>query len=87
MMPKADLKSNVSELVRLWAASNKTWTEEELLLYPLTSLVAEFGGDLRLFLGFSFMAIWHEVRECCCKYDGIDVNTIFPEESDNTDKF
>ena len=33
-------------------------TEKEQLIYPLTSLVAEFGGTLGLFLGFSFMAIW-----------------------------
>ena len=42
----------------LWAASNMTMTEKEQLIYPLTSLVAEFGGTLGLFLGFSFMAIW-----------------------------
>ena len=67
LMPKVDSKSNASKLVRFWAASNKTWTEEEVLLYPFTSLVAEFGGSLGLFLSFSFMAIWHEVRGCCCR--------------------
>ena len=30
-------------------------TEEEVLLFPLDSLVSEFGGALGLFLGFSFL--------------------------------
>jgi hypothetical protein len=38
--------------------SNDTKVEKELLVYPLPSLVAEFGGTLGLFLGFSFMALW-----------------------------
>ena len=45
-----------------WAASHTTQVEEEVLLYPFTSLVAEFGGSLGLFLGFSFMTIWQEIR-------------------------
>ena len=49
--------------VAFWAASQKTQVEEEVLLYPFTSLVAEFGGSLGLFLGFSFLAIWQEIRE------------------------
>ena len=48
--------------VAFWAASSKTFTEEEVLLYPLTSFIAEFGGALGLFLGFSFMTIWQEIR-------------------------
>ena len=35
-----------------------TMMEKEELIYPLQSLVAEFGGTLRLFLGFSFMTVW-----------------------------
>ena len=46
-----------------WAATGKTQVEEEVLLYPFTSLVAEFGGSLGLFLGFSFMTIWQEIRD------------------------
>ena len=30
----------------------------EQLIYPLSSLVAELGGVLSLFLGFSFMTLW-----------------------------
>ena len=30
-------------------------TEEEVLLFPIDSLVSEFGGALGLFLGFSFL--------------------------------
>ena len=52
--------------VAFWAASLKTQVEEEVLIYPFTSLVAEFGGSLGLFLGFSFLAIWHEIRGYFC---------------------
>ena len=38
--------------------STETIFEEEILVYPWTSLVAEFGGTLGLFLGFSFMMLW-----------------------------
>ena len=38
--------------------STETILEEEILVYPWTSLVAEFGGTLGLFLGFSFMMLW-----------------------------
>ena len=36
--------------------------EKESLLYPIESLVAEFGGTLGLFLGFSFMALWDGIE-------------------------
>jgi hypothetical protein len=41
-----------------WAVSEDTTVEKEMLVYPWTSLVAEFGGTLGLFLGFSFIAGW-----------------------------
>ena len=56
-----------SALVAFLAASDKTQIEEEVLLFPFTSLVAEFGGCLGLFLGFSFLTIWQEVRGYFCK--------------------
>ena len=48
-------------LFSLWAVSNSTLVETEQLIYPWTSLVAEFGGALGLFLGVSFMTIWDGV--------------------------
>ena len=42
----------------LWSVTNFTKIEKEVLLYPFTSLLAEFGGSLGLFLGFSIMTIW-----------------------------
>ena len=45
----------------LWAVSNSTQVEKEELIYPLSSLVAEFGGTLGLFLGISFMTLWDQI--------------------------
>ena len=42
----------------LWNTSPFILVEREELLYSLSSLVAEVGGLLGLFLGFSFMAVW-----------------------------
>ena len=33
--------------------------KEEALMYPPTSFVAEVGGALGLFLGFSFLGLWN----------------------------
>ena len=46
----------------LWNTSPFILVESEELLYSLPSLVAEVGGILGLFLGFSFMAIWEGVE-------------------------
>ena len=45
----------------LWAVSNKTKVETEELIYPSSSLVADFGGTLSLFLGFSFISLWDKL--------------------------
>ena len=37
--------------------------ETEELLYGLSSFIAEVGGILGLFLGFSFMTIWDGIEE------------------------
>ena len=42
----------------MWAVSSKTKVETEELIYPMSTLVAEFGGTLGLFLGFSFISLW-----------------------------
>ena len=42
----------------LWALSTNTRVETEELIYPVSTLVAEFGGTLGLFLGFSFISLW-----------------------------
>ena len=38
-------------------ASASVVTETEELVYPMISFVAEFGGSLGLFLGFSFLLV------------------------------
>ena len=45
----------------LWAVSKKTTVQTEQLIYPLSSLVAEFGGTLGLFIGFSFITLWESL--------------------------
>ena len=57
-------------LLSLWAVSNITRVETEQLIYPWTSLVAEFGGALGLFLGISFMSLWEGIYllKPCFKY-------------------
>ena len=45
----------------LWAVTNSTLVEKEQLVYPLSTLVAEFGGTLGLFVGFSFLDAWEEI--------------------------
>ena len=55
-------------LFSLHTLSNDTFVETEVLIYPWTSLVAEFGGSLGLFLGVSFMSLWdgvNVVRKSC----------------------
>ena len=44
--------------VSVWVASPSTTVQTEVLLYPWTSLVAELGGTLGLFLGVSIMTLW-----------------------------
>ena len=42
--------------------------KEEILLYPGTSFLAEFGGAMGLFLGFSFLGMW---EFCQSKIDSL----------------
>ena len=44
--------------VSLIPGRKKITKRTEVMMYPLESLVAEFGGGLGLFLGFSFMEVW-----------------------------
>ena len=60
----------------LWAVSEKTEVKTEQLIYPLGYLVAEFGGILGLFLGFSFIGLWDNIH--LFKY-GCKIVKIFME--------
>ena len=46
----------------LWGVSKKTTVRTEQLIYPPASLVADFGGTLGLFLGFSFVALFEKIQ-------------------------
>ena len=39
-------------------AKNEIVEENEVLAYGFTAFLAEFGGALGLFLGFSFFSLW-----------------------------
>ena len=56
---KTTIYNSSDSIFSLWSVTNNTEVETEVLIYPLTSLVAEFGGTLGLFLGVSFMTVWH----------------------------
>ena len=47
----------------IWAVSKNTVVKTEHLIYPISSLVAEFGGTLGIFLGFSFVALWDQIYD------------------------
>ena len=43
--------------------ASKTFTrKKEVWIYPIESLISEFGGALGLFLGFSFLMIWDMMK-------------------------
>ena len=44
--------------VRFLIAKNEIIEETEILAYGIVSFLAEFGGALGLFLGFSFYSLW-----------------------------
>ena len=47
-----------SSILDLHLATTTVLVKTEVLVYPFSSLIAEFGGALGLFLGFSFMMTW-----------------------------
>ena len=59
----ADTAYKVGEtpMLMLIQTSSRVIVRTEELVYPLSSFIAEFGGALGLFLGFSFMMIWDAV--------------------------
>ena len=44
-----------------WLVTPYVLLETEQYLYPFKSLVADVGGTLGLFLGFSIMSLWEYV--------------------------
>ena len=61
----------------LWSASTKTIIRTEQLIYPLASLVAEFGGTLGLFLGLSFITIWDNMFYLGKVYEMVFMRCVF----------
>ena len=44
---------------------------KETAVYSLDALVADFGGTLSLFLGFSFMTLWHPLLALLPKLEAL----------------
>ena len=55
-------KSNSNPGLRLMLANSMVKSNQEALTYPWVSFVAELGGSLGLFLGFSFNMLWDGVE-------------------------
>ena len=51
----------------LVAGSKVIRTEREQIIYGLQSFVADVGGTLGLFLGFSFLGFWDEICEAASR--------------------
>ena len=66
----------------LWAVSGKTTIRTEKLIYPPASLVADFGGTLGLFLGFSFVALFDKIQAFGKTYKRIFYKTSVELETD-----
>ena len=49
--------------VEFWMTSTEMTILTEILVYPWTSLMAEFGGTFSLFLGLSVMALWDGIEK------------------------
>ena len=54
--------NNASRQLIVWLSTPYVLLETEQYLYPLKSLVADVGGTLGLFLGFSLMSLWDYVE-------------------------
>ena len=54
----SSIRRNNTLTFTLWSINNNIRVETVKLVYPWTSLVAEIGGTLGLFVGFSFMMVW-----------------------------
>ena len=63
--PRASGLSNTSLEVALWLTTTYLLEEREQLIYSLQSLVADVGGTLGLFLGFSLMWGWDLLVALC----------------------
>ena len=54
--------------IQLNFASTQVTIKKEVYVYPFLSLLAEFGGALGMFLGFSFLMIWDVMKLALMKY-------------------
>ena len=50
-------------------ADNEIIEETEEYAYGFISFLAEFGGALGLFLGFSFLSLWEIMQPLCHKLE------------------
>ena len=49
--------------LHLGLGSKNVLKRREILIYTFTSFIAEFGGALGLFVGFSFLMLWNYMEQ------------------------
>ena len=59
---------NVEEEVAHFQNYISTTQSLQVLIYPLDSLISEFGGALGLFLGFSFLGFFSAARDLAARF-------------------
>ena len=65
--PSEKAKSDGTVLLVPMFSSDKVQVLEEAEAFPFSSLVADIGGVLGLFVGFNFLMVWDWVKGCLRK--------------------
>ena len=65
--PSETAKSDGTVLLVPMFSSDKVQVLEEAEAFPFSSLVADIGGVLGLFVGFNFLMVWDWVKGCLRK--------------------
>ena len=59
---------NDSLILGISFATTQVTIKTEIYIYPFSSFLAEFGGALGMFLGFSFFMLWDFIKWVLVNY-------------------